>query len=51
MEIKKTMKEALAFVTDNGNMSAENLELFTANYCIAKVRVKLLNYMMLKVMY
>ena len=34
--IKKTMVEALAFVTENGNMSADNLELFTSSFCIAK---------------
>ena len=35
-EIKKTMVDALAFITEHGNMSKENLELFTTNYCIAK---------------
>jgi hypothetical protein len=34
--IKKTMVDALAFVTENGNMSAENLENFTAQFCVAK---------------
>ncbi len=38
MSIKKTMVDALAFVTEHGNMSAENLELFTNDYCIAKGR-------------
>jgi len=36
MTIKKTMVAALAFVTENGNMSAENLAKFTADYCAAK---------------
>ena len=34
--IKKTMVEVLAFVTENGRMSKENLQLFTENFCIAK---------------
>ena len=34
--IKKTMVEALAFVTEHGNMSKENLALFTNEYCVAK---------------
>ena len=34
--IKKTMVEALAFVTENGRMSKENLQLFTDNFCVAK---------------
>lgn len=33
-EIKKTMEKALAFVTEFGRMSAENLEKFTADFCI-----------------
>jgi len=36
LNIKKTMVDALAFVTENGNMSQENLDLFTNNFCIAK---------------
>ena len=35
-EIKKTMVNALAFVTENGNMSADNLEAFTNQFCIKK---------------
>jgi len=34
--IKKTMVDALAFVTEHGNMSADNLELFTNKFCVAK---------------
>jgi hypothetical protein len=34
VEIKKTMVEALAFVTENGNMSKDNLELFTSRFCV-----------------
>lgn len=34
--IKKTMVEALAFVTEHGRMSADNLAKFTADYCVAK---------------
>ena len=37
-EIKQTMVEALAFVTENGNMSADNLELFTSKYCVKSTR-------------
>jgi len=37
-EIKKTMVDALAFVTEHGNMSAENLETFTKEFCVAKSR-------------
>ena len=36
LEIKKTMVDALAFVTENGRMSKENLALFTEQFCIAK---------------
>ena len=36
--VKKTMIAALAFVTEHGRMSADNLALFTANYCVAKGR-------------
>ena len=36
--IKKTMVSALAFVTEHGRMSADNLAKFTADYCIAKGR-------------
>lgn len=35
-EIKKTMVEALAFVTEHGNMSAGNLEIFTNEFCVKK---------------
>ena len=38
MEIKKTMVEALAFVTDHGNMSKENLDLFTNKFCVKASR-------------
>lgn len=34
--IKTTMVAALAFVTEHGNMSKENLEVFTAEYCTKK---------------
>lgn len=33
-EIKKTMVDALAFVTEHGNMSKENLDLFTSKFCV-----------------
>ena len=36
MAIKKTMVDALAFVTEHGNMSQDNLALFTNNFCEAK---------------
>ena len=38
LAIKKTMIAALAFITAHGNLSSDNLELFTANYCVAKGR-------------
>jgi len=38
MAIKKTMTGALAFVTENGNMSSEDLATFTAQFCEAKGR-------------
>ena len=38
MEIKKTMIEALAFVTKHGNMSKENLDLFTNKFCVKSSR-------------
>lgn len=31
--VKKTMVAALAFVTENGNMSADNLQAFTEQFC------------------
>ncbi len=31
--VKKTMEKALEFVTQNGNMSADNLTLFTEQFC------------------
>lgn len=34
--IKKTMAPALAFVTENGRMSKENLERFINEFCVAK---------------
>jgi hypothetical protein len=34
IEIKKTMVAVLAFVTENGNMSKDNLELFTSKFCV-----------------
>ena len=34
--IKKTMIEVLAFVTAHGNMSKENLDTFTNDFCIPK---------------
>ena len=36
LNIKKTMVATLAFVTENGNMSKENLDLFTNTFCVAK---------------
>jgi len=38
MAIKKTMAGALAFVTEYGNMSIEDLATFTAEFCEAKGR-------------
>ena len=34
--IKKTMVDALAFVTEHGRMSADNLAKFTTEFCVAK---------------
>jgi len=34
--IKKTMVAALAFITANGNLSKDNLETFTNDFCVAK---------------
>ena len=36
MAIKKTMVDALAFVTQYGNMSKDNLAIFTKQFCEAK---------------
>jgi hypothetical protein len=37
-EIKKTMLGALAFVTENGNMSEDNLEQFTIDFCVKSAK-------------
>jgi hypothetical protein len=36
LTIKKTMVAVLAFVTENGNMSKDNLAKFTNEFCVSK---------------